>query len=818
MAKQTLIRSTILLSFLVASIALPLQATELYDDRKVARIEIVLDSPDPSAGFDAKYLLSQMKTKEGDEFSQLTFDSDLKTLSDQYDRVDPRVQLKDGQVVISIHVTAKPTIHNIYFEGNKKFSTSTLRGELDVKPQTVFNRQDFNKSFNKLKAYYFKKGYFEAQLDYTLTQIPNSNQVDVDIHIEEGRPGIIKKIILQGFTKSEQNDITEQMYLKKYNFLLSWITGAGIYSDEALEQDRMTILNYLQNKGYADARIDIDMSEDPESGKLILEITAHRGAQYRIGQVTIEGNSIIPTDTLRKRVQVKDGSIYSPDQIRDSAQGMKDLYGQKGYIDASVQFETTLKEEEPIFDVNFTIEEGNQYKIGLVHIFGNSSTNSNVILRESLLVPGETFDSRKLKATQQRLEAVGYFKTVNVYAVRTVDDEDLGDNYRDVYIEVEETSTGNVSLFMGFSSVDDIFGGLDLTERNFNIANIGSAFKGNLSDLRGGGEYFHIRGTAGKKQYNFLVSWLNPYVYDSLWRLGVELSQTYSILQHDAKVVTYGGSIYTNYPLSAFWTAGMRERVRYIHDKLEVDALGKSDLAKASLEASQKTFDQNGVISAFSGNINYDSLDNPLKPHRGWRSYLEAEVAGLGGRFKFCKFTYTNSIYFPLYRKGTLKLRGDFKFILPFANTHTPEPFANPAKPATLDETYVPYSERFFLGGDTSMRGYKPWQFGDMIALLNDAGKRKPTHTPAGGLSSTYLSLEYNQEIFRMLDVFVFVDGGSLKTSTFSMQDFRATAGGGLRIDIGNRTPIMLGWGYVFNDYDRKHKKQPFFFSMGGQF
>src|SRR5690606_26241336 len=122
----------------------------------------------------------------------------------------------------------------------------------------------------------------------------------------------------------------------------------------------------------------------------------------------------------------------------------------------------------------------------LIHIYGNSSTKSNVILRESLLGPGETFDSRKLKATQQRLEGSGYFKNVNVYAVRTADDEELGDTYRDVYIEVEETTTRNISLFAGFSSVDDVFGGLDLTERNFNSRGVPRALTGNLSSLRGG--------------------------------------------------------------------------------------------------------------------------------------------------------------------------------------------------------------------------------------------------------------------------------------------------------------------------------------------
>jgi outer membrane protein insertion porin family len=795
------LRSAILLSLFFATA--PLFATELYEDKRVSQIEIVLDSPDSNLSFDPKPVLSRLKTKEGDEFSQLTFDTDLKNLSEQYDRVEPAIRMKDGQVYIVIHVTPKPIIHQIEFVGNQKISTSTLQGELDIKTNTVFNRQEFNKAFNKIKSYYFKKGYFEAQFDYVLVPIPDTNQADIQIRIEEGRPGLIKKIVLKGFTKSETADIEEQMYLKKYNFLISWATGAGVYSDDALEQDKMTILNYLHNKGYADARIDIELLEDPASGKLILEIIAHRGSQYHIGHILIEGNTLISTDDLMKKLFVQEGSTYSPDKIRDTAQAMKDLYGQKGYIDASVQYETNLKEDEPIFDLDFTIDEGQQYKIGLIHIFGNSSTKNNVILRESLLVPGETFDSRKLKATQQRLEAVGYFKSVNVYAVRTSDDTALGDSYRDVYIEVEETSTGNVSLFMGFSSVDDVFGGLDLTERNFNIANLGKALGGNISSLRGGGEYFHVRGTAGKKQYNILISWLNPYVNDSLWRLGVELSQTFSELQHDTKVVTYGGSIYTNYPISNFWTVGMRERLRHVDDRLDLHAIDNNPVSQASLVQTKAQFEIPGLISAFSANLNYDSVDNSFKPHRGWRSYFESEVAGIGGQFRFVKLTYTNSIYFPIWSKGTVKFRGDFKYLIPFGST---------------DKQNAPYSERFFLGGDVTMRGYKPWLFGPVIYLQNWAGVEMPTNTPQGGLSSTYFSLEYNHEIFRMLDFFTYIDVGSLSAQVLTVDNFRASAGGGIRLDIGNRTPIMVGWGYVFNKDDRKHKAQPFFFSMGGQF
>lgn len=798
-----LIRSYALLSILLASATAPLISAELYDDRKVSQIEIVVDSEDGNQ-VDPNPILSRLKTQRGDDFSQLTFDNDLKTLADEYDRVEPSIKLQNGQVFITIHIVPKPIIHKIQWSGNTQYSTSTLQGELDIKPNTVFNRQEFNKAFNKVKEYYFKKGYFESQLTYYIQPVSGTNQIDIIIDVQEGRPGHIKKIILNGFTKSEQDDIHEQMYLKNYNFITSWLTGTGIYRDEALEQDRMTIINYLHNKGYADARVQIDLIDDVESGKLIVEITAHRGPIYRFGDIAFQGNTLISDEDIQKRIMVKQGDNFSPDKVRDTSQAIKDLYGQKGYIDASVQYETVLMEDEPVFDIQFTIDEGQQYKVGLIHIFGNVSTKNNVILRESLLVPGETFDSRKLKATQQRLEAIGYFKSVNVYAVRSADDDTLGSTYRDVYIEVEETTTGNISLFMGFSSMDDVFGGIDLTERNFNIRGIGKALGGHISQLRGGGEFFHVRGTVGKKQNNILVSWMNPYVNDTLWRLGVELSRTFSELQNNVIVVTYGGSVYTNYPLTNFWTVGMRQRLRHSKDNLSISPLDDSPLAEASVNNVKRQLNQDGLISAFSGNLSYDSTDNAFKPHRGWRSYFETELSGIGGSYNFFKVSYLNSIYFPVWRRGTVKLRGDFKYLVPFGMTK---------------RVGVPYSERFFLGGETTVRGYKPFLLGPVVELQNASGQFEQTDTPYGGLSSSLLSLEYNQEIFRMLDVFTFVDVGSVSFREFEVSKIRPTTGFGVRIDIGNRTPIIVGYGIPLVKKDRHDGKwQKVFFSMGGQF
>lgn len=798
---RRLLQSAALLALLLVT---PLSAVELYEEKKIAQIQVEVNSPDQTLSFDIKPIISRLKTKEGDQFSQFTFDNDLKSLSEEYDRVEPSLRVQGDEVFITICVSPRPVIHQIRFTGNEKYSTKTLQSELEVEPYTIFKRQDFNKSFNKLKEFYIKRGYFESQLSYTTVPIEGTNEIDIVIDVREGKSGNIKMINFKGFTKEEQSDLSETIYLKKYNFLTSWITGNGKLNDTALEQDRTAIINYLHNRGYVDARVDIQILDDPESDKIIVEIEADRGVQYRTGNISVEGNTLLTTEEILKRSILQCGDVFSPEKTRDTAQAIKDLYGQKGYIDASVQYELCLKEDEPIYDINYQIEEGQQYKIGMIHVFGNQSTKCNVILRESLLVPGETFDSRKLKATQQRLEAIGYFKNVNVYAVRTAEDLGLGDNYRDVYIEVEETSTGNISLFMGFSTTDNVFGGLDLTERNFNIAGLPKALTGRFSSLRGGGQFFHVRGTLGKVEDNILVSWVNPYLNDTLWRLGVEISRTYSIEQSsDAPTRTYGGSVFTNYPLTSYWTVGVRERLRHTFNKISLSNPDNSSEGAMSIEIQKKRNQGRGLLSAVSANLAYESTDSAYKPHRGWRSYLEAEVAGVGGRYHFWKFSYLNTIYVPLSQKGTMKLRGEAKFISPFGSkTHYKD---------------VPYSERFFLGGENTVRGYKPFAIGPKIYVLNSEGKPEYTDTPLGGLSSCLLSIEYNYELLRMLDVFFFFDAGSVSFSTWTIPVLRCAAGAGVRLEINKGTPIMVGYGFPLNP-ESNRDRQPFFFSMGGQF
>ncbi len=785
-------RFLILLSVLCFSIAeQPLleadsfTVTAAYDKITIGNIEISAEHLPPNASFDSKTLLNKLKTKKGDPFSQSAFDEDLKSLSEDYDRVEPVIEVLNQNLYITLKVWIRPSIRSIQWEGNSHISTKKLQKELEIKSGTTFNRQTFNKAFNKVKDYYVKKGYFEAQVEYKISQDTKTNEVDITIDIEEGRSGKIEDIVFKGFTGSEKSLLLEMIYTKKYNLFLSWVTGAGIYNEEALEQDQLTIINLLQNKGYADAKVKINIQQSKNAGKIIINISADRGIVYHFGKITFHGNHIFTDQEVENQFLCHPGAVYSPEKLRLTTQNIKDLCGRKGYIEANVQYEARLVSNKPIYNIEFLINEGDQYKIGLVHVIGNSTTQSPVILRESLLVPGETFDSAKLKTTQRRLESIGYFKNVNVYAVRTQDDVLLGENYRDVYIEVEETTTGNISLFFGFSSADDLFGGLDLTETNFNYKGIPFIFRDGLSAIRGGGEYLHAKVSVGARQRSYLFSWMTPYFRDSLWRVGFDVNATQSSLQStDYKIDTVGGSLFASYPLNSLWTFGTKYRIKNNLTKI----------ASSAPDIEQKDASSSGLVSAIGSSLTFDSTDSGFKPHRGFRSFLEGEFAGVGADFYFWRFGYINAYYTPLWSRGIMKYRCDLRFIDPFSRTHNPNS--------------VPLSERFFLGGENTVRGYKAFDLGPHYPQTGD---------PTGGISSLLLSVEYLQEVFKFLDLFVFTDAGSISMSRFEIDTLRLSYGIGARIEMLNRVPIILGLGFPINPSTGSEVKK-FFFSMGGQF
>lgn len=766
-----------------------------------------------------------MKTKAGAHFSQTDFDSDLKRLVTEFDYVEPKLESVNGQLCIYLKVWPKPIIRSIRFQGNSKITTRKLQGELGIANLSVFDHKTFNTAFHKLKMLYINKGFFEAELDYRIKPDEQSNEVDIEITVKEGRSGRVTEMVFVNFTDDEKSEILEKMLTKKYNLFMSWMNGEGTYNEEAVRQDEFVILNYLQDKGYADAKVHIEIKESKKDKSIALYITADKGEKYTLGKVTVEGNRIFDKETIEKLLLVKEGDDYSPEKIRESAREIMDFYGRKGYIDTIVDFEPKLEFDKLIYSINFTIEEGEQFRIGLIKVFGNCITQSNVILHEVLLIPGEVFNSNKLQVTEERLRNIGFFKNVNVYAVKSDGAYGLGDNYRDVHIEVEETSTGNISAFLGYSTVETLFGGANLTERNFNIKGVTLLWTEGLRALRGGGEYAHITATLGVKSRSYVFSWMKPYFLDTPWSIGFNLEKSLTeYISNQYNISSYGLNVNALYQINTFLRQGYHYRLKYSRVLLEKQKIKKEETIVKNEkivkkedeegeegeegntglnEGLEKAAKENTLVSAVGVSYVYDSTNHPSKPTCGFKSRIEGEIAGLGGAVNFVSLAYLNYYYYPLTRKSFIKFRADSRILQPLG-----EGFQQ-----------IPIDERLFLGGDTVVRGFRDFAIGPQYDNVDPDTGESLSKSPKGGLCMQLATIEYNYLLNERIDLFAFYDAGSLTANPWRVGRIYQSVGYGARIYIlgAGGPPLTLGMGYPLNYRDKTDIKR-FFLQVGGKF
>ncbi len=777
--------------------------TDIYESLVIQEMHVnIVNAPDGSA-MQSNSILAGLQSAPGKLFSQGEFDEDLKSLAQSYADVEPVLTIVDGGLSITLNVSLRPFIRSFQWCGNKAVSPGRLQKELGLTAGQIFNQSEFNKALFEVRKFYVKQGYFEADIDYTVHFDCDTNEVDIVITIVEGRSGKIRSVKFVDFDPEEVSELQGMLVTQSWNFFYSFFSDIGCYSEEAMLQDQFVIVNFLQNRGYADAKVTIEPAPSQQEGRIVIVITADRGEQYHFGKISIEGNEIFETEELAHILRIREGDVFSPERLQNAIDNVKNRYGNCGYIDAYVEFEPTLDLERPIYDIDFIIEEGEQYRVGLIRVLGNITTQANVILRECLLVPGETFNLAKLRATERKLQTVGYFSCVNVYAVRPEEDSCLGDNVRDVHIEVVETSTGNFSAFLGLSSFESVFGGISVCEKNFNIKGLGSILKYGPTVLRGGGEYAYFNATIGAKNLQYKASWAKPYFMDTEWIFGVDVDRSWiRYISNDYTLSSWGVRPYGRYPLNIYQTLGLHYRIRNSSVQLTGPEESK-ELERAKMNS--------GLVSAAGFSFCYDTTDHPIMPTWGIRSLFETEFAGIGGDQNFFTVGYLNSIYVPSGRYGVFKMRADAKFIIPAFGTRFVD---------------IPLDERLFLGGICSVRGYRDFSLGTRFVgqrkVKNETGQEVTqnyiTDDPTGGISMNLLSLEYTYRYWCKVEPFAFFDAGHLSDGTLSFGRLTTSAGFGLRAYLmPGSPPLTLGLGYPINNPDNSPTKR-FFFSLGGNF
>src|SRR4030095_10445298 len=615
-------------------------------------------------------ILAQIRTRVGQPYSNEVVEQDIaalyKTGSIQNVRIFAQPQGDGLKVIVAVHT--RSILREIVIDGAERVKPERLRKEIKLKLNQPVNEQALEEARQKIIEVYQGRGFTDVSVQFRVDPIDQKRgTARVTYTVTEGAKGAVRRIDFEGNTHLSARVLRKQMKTRSRTPIY-FMDKSGRLDEAQLQQDLDKVREFYHDHGYIDVEVKDVRRERMEKGPMILTIVVVEGPQYHVHKRTITGDENTTEERIRALLKMKEGSVYSPKQLRDDAKAVADAYGSGGYVDSVIQPEG-MPAGPALIDVHFSIEEGVRSFVNRVNIEGNTRTKDKVIRREVLVAPGDVFNTVRVDITKKRLENLGYFAKVETYPEET---EIPG--RKDLTVLVQEKRTGSLSFGGGYSTVDQVVGFAELNQGNFDLFNWPS--------FTGGGQKFRLRIQYGTQRKDFILSIREPYFLDRRLSLNGQVFFTeanYLSSEYDQR--NYGFSFEARKPINTYTYASLGYMLQDV------------DIYNVDPNASDFILSQQGssVESKIFSSVVYDSRDNPLLSRRGQRIALSPYIAGgfLGGDVQIYGWALEGSQYFHLPWDTILLINGEVATVSQWGSG---------------DE--VPIFERLFLGGSNNLRGF----------------------------------------------------------------------------------------------------------------
>ncbi|MDA5193774.1 outer membrane protein assembly factor BamA [Govanella unica] len=576
---------------------------------------------------------SYLAVAPGDAYSAEKVDQSLKNLFDTGLFAD--VTITRSGDLLTINVVENPIINRIAFEGNKKLDNEKLGKELRLRPRVVYTRAKVRADVQRMIELYRRSGRFAATIEPKVIQLPQ-NRVDIVFEISEGPKTTVSKINFIGNKEFSSGDLRGALATRESRWW-RFLTSDDTYDPDRLAYDREQLRQYYLSKGYADFRVNAAVAElSPDLKDFYIAFTIEEGEIYDFGEINVESEiRDLDPAILRPLVKTKQGKRYNAKLIDQTIEKMTEVAGDKGYAFVDIRPRVRRDKKGRLINITYRVSEAPRVYVERIDIHGNARTLDKVIRREFRLSEGDAFNNSRIKRSRQRIKALGFFKEAEIEQVagsspdRTVVD-----------VQVQEQSTGELSLNVGFSSIENFIAGFGITERN----------------LLGRGQTLRANFSISSIRTQIDLGFTEPYFMDrpiaagaDLFARSVDYRQYSSFLQK-----TVGGSLRAAFPITEHWTMGVRYTIR--QDQVE----GRFDTANnIYLAAALGTF----TTSSVGYSLIYDNVDDRMNPTSGRRFVLSQDIAGLGGTVSYVRSTASLDQYIPLVDRWVLKLAGEGGYI-----------------------------------------------------------------------------------------------------------------------------------------------------------
>lgn len=634
------------------------------------------------------YLLLQ----PGDAWDVERIDRSLKALFATGLFADVKLS-REGNTLV-VRVVENPIINRVAFEGNAKLADRELTPEVQARPRVVYTRTRVQNDVRRIVELYRRQGRFAATVEPKIIQLPD-NRVDVVFEINEGPSTGMRAINFVGnrrFSDSTLRGIIATKESRWYRFL----STSDTYDPDRVAYDRELLRKFYLSEGYADFRVVSGVAElTPDRDAFILTFTVDEGERYRFGNVDVDiALKDLPRESVLPLLTVRPGEWYDAEAVERSIAVLTDALGDRGYAFVEIRPEIARNREARTVDIVFRVQEGPRVYVERIDITGNIRTLDKVIRREFRLVEGDPFNTTRMQRSRERIRNLGFFKTVEVTNVpgsapdRTV-----------IAVNVEEQSTGELSLGVGFSTSDGPLVDVHVRERNF---------LGRGQDLR-------LGTVLSFRSQQVDISFTEPYFLDRNIAAGVDLfaiktSPTSSFFTGNTATyqqTSYGGALRAGYQL----TENLRQTWKYTARSDDINDVDEDASLFIKLqEGSRRT-------SAIGQVLLYDRRDNRIEPTDGYFASIGNDLAGVGFGVRYLRNKANIGYYYSVAPQWVLSFTAEAGYI-----------FGWGGDPVFLQDS-------FFVGGE-NLRGFEPAGIGPRDTVSGDplGGKKYYLGTLALGV------------------------------------------------------------------------------------
>ena len=751
-------------------LALSLFQNSSGTEQKVEKVLIIGNESVPTST-----ILYYISEKPGKPFSPKLIAQDIKRLFKLGYFENISVDVKEGKhgVILRFFVKEKPIITDVVFKGNSKISSKKLKEELgliteegeETKLQKPLDYKYLDSLKQKIEELYAKKGYSGTQVYYTIDRISPTRAV-VTFIVNEGKRAEVCDIEVKGNKAIDSGDIKDVLITKPKSII--HLRFSAPLSKENLEEDVKKIEELYKERGYLDVVIgkpEVELEKD-SCYRVIYKILKE-GKPYKFGRIEFEGNKLFSSkDLLKLQKKLRPGKRFNQKLVDELANKIVRKYGELGFIFANAVPEVKVHPETHTADVIFHIYEGDRAYVRWINISGNVSTRDRTIRRELDLYETGIFNTVRLERSIRRLFNTGYFENVDVKP-KIVE----GTNKVDVNVNVKERLTGVFSVGAGYSSVSKLVGMVSVS-------------KGNLF---GTGDSGSVNLQIGSRVFDFYINYNHRWWLDKPQTLSIGLyNNRYEYFTYTSKKT--GLSTMVSRRLWEDWKVG----VGYL---IERDKITDIDEDAPDIIKEEEGTETIGMITTF---ISRDLRDNRFLPHKGDFFKVTTQLAGsfLGGDKEFYKIIGEYAYYFNF---NDLPIDINLPFI---ASVHAKIGYAD----AFGSTSRLPIDYRFYVGGDTTVRGFS-W---------GEAGPKDKDGDPEGANREMIFNFELGYDVNRMLRLIGFVDVGGGWWDKYQIGDMRKSAGVGLRV-LTPMGPIRLDLGWKL-DRRTGESSSEWHFGMGSYF